>query len=36
LQKLAKNVEVIDRLKLFKLEKSVLSAGKLFHILPVR
>jgi len=25
-------VEVIDRLKLFKLEKSVLSAGKLFHI----
>jgi len=24
-------VEVIDRLKLFKLEKSVLTAGKLFH-----
>jgi len=29
-------VEVIDRLKLFKLEKSVLSAGKLSHILPAR
>jgi len=29
-------VEVVDRLKLFKLEKSVMSAAKLFHIFSVR